>query len=197
MPEPVELWERAGLLAAMYSGTLSLVAFQQTALITRYASIVEALRTPGVRLIITERSIESDRAVFAKLHVTQPIEIAAYAASHDSLRAALPPDLQHGTILLDAPLESLVSRVKQRAREAETEDAVGEDYLSQLNDAHSAFFETVAWPKRTVDASGPPASVAALVSEAISAIQADHGMKRSSGGPTSPNSITVGLELAF
>jgi deoxyadenosine/deoxycytidine kinase len=85
--EPVEIWEEAGLLAAMYDGTLSHAAFQLTALTTRYAALAHALKVPGVELVIAERSLGSDRRVFAHTHLGE-LEFRAYAAGPPRRRAA-------------------------------------------------------------------------------------------------------------
>jgi thymidylate kinase len=85
--EPVEIWEAAGLLAAMYDGTLSHAAFQLTALTTRYAALAHALKVPGVELVIAERSLGSDRRVFAHTHLGE-LEFRAYAAAPPRRRAA-------------------------------------------------------------------------------------------------------------
>ena len=74
--EPVQLWEQHGLLSAMYSGMLSRVAFQQAALVTRGAALQKALAT-GAKLIITERSVVSDRACFAKVNLAERCEVSA------------------------------------------------------------------------------------------------------------------------
>ena len=63
--EPVAQWERAGLLAALYAGKMSPAAFQLTAMVTRAAALKETLADPFAKVIISERSLASDRAVFA------------------------------------------------------------------------------------------------------------------------------------
>ena len=54
--EPVALWEKHGLLEAMYTDTLSRCAFQLMALTTRYTALLEALASKA-KIIITERSV--------------------------------------------------------------------------------------------------------------------------------------------
>ena len=82
--EPVAEWEQAGLLAAMYSGALSHVAFQMTAMATRYSDLSRALATPGVSLLVAERSLASDRRIFAQTHL-RGIEATAYETAADAL----------------------------------------------------------------------------------------------------------------
>ena len=157
--EPVEIWEAAGLLAAMYDGTLSHAAFQLTALTTRYAALAHALKVPGVELVIAERSLGSDRRVFAHTHLGE-LEFRAYAAAPPRHRAAArrrlhrtpasdasrPParsyavahdaltsTLDHGsaTVLLDAPVDTLQARIRTRGRAAEDENDTGSGVDSQ------------------------------------------------------------------
>ena len=71
----------------MYDGTLSHAAFQLTALTTRYAALAHALKVPGVELVIAERSLGSDRRVFAHTHLGE-LEFRAYAAAPPRRRAA-------------------------------------------------------------------------------------------------------------
>ena len=73
----------------MYDGTLSHAAFQLTALTTRYAALAHALKVPGVELVIAERSLGSDRRVFAHTHLGE-LEFRAYAPPRPA--AAPPPD---------------------------------------------------------------------------------------------------------
>ena len=70
----------------MYDGTLSHAAFQLTALTTRYAALAHALKVPGVELVIAERSLGSDRRVFAHTHLGE-LEVRAYAATPPPSRA--------------------------------------------------------------------------------------------------------------
>ena len=111
--EPVAEWERAGLLAAMYSGALSHVAFQMTAMATRYSDLSRALATPGVSLLVAERSLASDRRIFAQTHL-RGIEATAYETAADALAAALPP-ARHATVLIDVPVACSTTRTHTAA----------------------------------------------------------------------------------
>ena len=64
--EPVAQWEGAGLLAALYGGKMAPAAFQLTAMVTRAAALKEALADPVAKVVISERSLASDRAVFVE-----------------------------------------------------------------------------------------------------------------------------------
>jgi deoxyadenosine/deoxycytidine kinase len=187
--EPVTLWEETGLLDAMYTGQLERCTFQQMAVITRFGAIMAALRTPGARLIITERSIFTDKECFAKVGISDPVEFAAYTVAHDQLVGALPP-IDHGTILLHAPLNLISDRIKARGRAAETSSADGAveiptSYLQQLEAAHDSYFASLTdKEKRVVDATRTPSQVADDVFNAISELRVPlHGPTCSS--PTS------------
>ncbi len=169
--EPVDTWERAGLLAAMYDGSLSHAAFQLTALATRFAALVRTLADRSARLVLSERSIFSDRDIFAKVHLSE-VDARAYALAHDSLVGALPRSLTLVTILLDAPVPTLVERVRRRGRASEAEGdggGVGEEYLRTLADAHEAYVEKISHAYARVDALGPPDEVCNAVCAAIEA----------------------------
>ena len=99
--EPVALWEEHGLLEAMYTDTINRCAFQVMAVTTRYTSLLDAVLRSEAEVIITERSIFSDRACFAKVNLTagSPDE-TAYGVTHDALVNSLPEDLRLGTVLL-------------------------------------------------------------------------------------------------
>ena len=58
--QPVDLWEKSGLLQAMYTNKIDKCSFQEMAVITRFSALTKALSS-GAQLIITERSIFTDR----------------------------------------------------------------------------------------------------------------------------------------
>ena len=186
--EPVALWERHGLLGAMYTGELSRVAFQLMALSTRYSSLQAALREPGVQVVVVERSIWSDKSIFAAVNLETEAELAAYEASHASLCGDALPELRHATLLLDAPLETIEDRISQRAR---AQEAAGEGsggipraYLQRLHEAHLNYFASVQHAKQRIDSTGAPADVAKAVLDSIASFRNEAG-----GSPVS----TMGL----
>ena len=77
MDEPVDIWESRGLLKAMYTGELGRCPFQLMALTTRYAALCDAFSRPEGELIITERSIFSDKELFASVNLTEQAELEA------------------------------------------------------------------------------------------------------------------------
>jgi deoxyadenosine/deoxycytidine kinase len=192
--EPVALWEENGLLEAMYSNTISRCAFQLMALTTRYTALQKALESDAT-VIITERSVHSDRYCFAAVNLDSEPDKAAYAATHDALIAALPADLRIGMVYLQAPREVLNQRIASRGRAAETENTtmqnpdgtpaadqdgakadggIPDEYLAKLDAAHAHYF-TLCEPtcKQAIDATATPEAVAASVVAAIERIDAD------------------------
>jgi deoxyadenosine/deoxycytidine kinase len=171
------MWEERGLLAAMYQDKLSRCSFQLMALSTRYAVLLDGLAS-GAELIITERSVFSDRECFAKVNLSEQCEIAAYAATHDALVAALPAGVRTATILLDAPHRVLGERIAKRGRAAEqaadgegegADGGIPDEYLVALGKAHEEYFAEKCAPseRSLVDASAKPDAVCAAALAAI------------------------------
>jgi deoxyadenosine/deoxycytidine kinase len=204
VPEPVDTWERHGLLQAMYSGELGRCPFQLMALTTRFTAVLEALNNnPESTLIITERSIFSDKACFAEVNLDRPAERAAYQASYEALRDALPKDIRTASVLLSAPMEVIRERIAKRNRAAEqgqpsdapetaSEDEAGSTsggiptaYLQQLEDAHLDFFNSLdEHERRMVDATQPPFAVADDVFNAINEMRCDEAYSEPVASPT-------------
>ena len=69
VPEPVDLWRETGMLERYYGGEMSALEFQLAALTTIYAPFARAITTPGVKVVITERSLLSNLEVFAKMNL--------------------------------------------------------------------------------------------------------------------------------
>jgi deoxyadenosine/deoxycytidine kinase len=175
--EPVELWEQHGLLEAMYANTISRSSFQLMAVTSRYGTLAQALATDA-SLIITERSVHSDRACFARVNLQSPCDQAAYAATHEALCASLPDGVRYGMIYLDAPLGMLNERIAKRGRSAEDADTeegsgVPDDYLTALGQAHEDYFKSYdSESKRRIDATVSASEVAQQVFGAIAEIEA-------------------------
>ena len=129
-----------------------------------------------MRVVICERSIWSDKAVFADVNITDKAEKATYACTFEAPVRTLPP-VRHATVLLDAPLEVCLARMQKRSRAAETdvvavegEESMGgvdAGYLSQLSASHHAYLRACEGPKRLVDATASPPEVANAVWAAI------------------------------
>lgn len=147
--EPAELWERHGLLQAVYDKRLSATVFQQVAIASRVGAIGRATRDGGVRVVISERSPFSDKHVFAKSNV-RGIDETAYELSFDDVVSLLPPFSKRRFIVLRANVDTIVSRIAGRSREAER--GIERSYLQVIDDAHVEFAELFADETVLVDA---------------------------------------------
>ena len=87
-------------------------------------------------------------------------------------------------MLLDAPLETIQSRIYKRARAQEEAGEGGGgipiDYLQRLHQSHLDYFESVDHPKYRIDATSEPEQVAQAVLSSIASVRAS---------PRSPMSI--------
>ena len=177
--EPVAKWERAGLLAALYAGKMSPAAFQLTAMVTRAAALKEALADPFAKVVISERSLASDRAVFAATQLSGA-DRDAYDLAYETIE--LPAVAATATVLLECPVEELTRRVSRRRRDGENH--VSAEYLQMLGSAHERYFATLDRASR-VDASAAPDDVARDVVTAINGLVAPSLPKPRMRSPTS------------
>ena len=147
--EPVDLWEKSGLLAECYDGTVSRSTFQHVALATKTAALAEALReTPKDQLIVAERSPFSDAAVFAKAFLEEEVEQRAYGVAHDAAMRTLGP-LDCGFLFLEgASTATLAERIRTRGRNGESSIDAG--LLAQLETLHTELKQTLQASGRTV-----------------------------------------------
>jgi len=172
--EPVEAWEEAGLLAGLYGGGLAGVGFQLAALVTRFAGL-RAAEASGARVVITERSMFSDRGVFATM-LLEGVDLRAYVVAYDALLAGM-DDVPTSTVLLRAHLPELVRRVERRGRAAERRHSgggVGEDYLARVEAAHDAYFAGLVGEKICVDANRSPRAVVDVVAAIVERARREH-----------------------
>ena len=177
--EPVAKWERAGLLAALYAGKMSPAAFQLTAMVTRAAALKEALADPFAKIVISERSLASDKAVFAATQLSGA-DRDAYDLAYETIE--LPAVAATATVLLECPVEELTRRVSRRRRDGENH--VSAEYLQMLESAHQRYFATLDRASR-VDASAAPDDVARDVVNAINGLVAPSLPKPRMRSPTS------------
>lgn len=143
--EPVDLWQKHGLLEAMYSGELDATVFQQMALATRQHTVRDALRKiPPPGLVIAERSFVTDAHVFAALRIKNPHELKCYGLLQhlavEDLIASCDGEVEMTMIYLDATAEAAHQRTQQRDRCAE-EDALELDVFVGLQRAHDDLFD--------------------------------------------------------
>ena len=118
--EPLEAWTEGdiNLLQAMYEGSLSHPTFQLLALCCRAGRTTTALQ--GSDIVIAERSLWSDRHVFANTVIKDPIALKAYEVAHSHLKDSMPLDLAESHIILELPPEVALARIRRRARPEES-----------------------------------------------------------------------------
>lgn len=133
-PEPVDLWQKAGCLEAMYSKRLDKDTFQFMTFTTRFAALMKAFLQPGVRLVISERDMEADQHVFALPFCTIEHH-QAYKAMTESTRTCLPMIARRGMVLLSANANTLLDRIETRSRPEEA--GVDLAYLKKLEEGHT------------------------------------------------------------
>ena len=142
--EPVDAWDEAGLLGAMYDKRLHAASFQLMALMTRAGRIQVALQDPNVRFIITERSPWSDRYVFAEANLAG-VELDNYKFTFGELMpAAFPFQMALHFVMLGLPTATALERTRTRNRTSEHIDesnGVQIEYLELLQEKHTSFIE--------------------------------------------------------
>jgi deoxyadenosine/deoxycytidine kinase len=162
--EPVDNWQGASMLQAMYDGTLPMCTFQVAALATRVAALHKALAAePPPVMIVAERSVYTDR-LFAMAN----LDSASVAASaYDVAWRAMVPLLPVHTvfhIMLQCPTPTLMQRVAARGRPEEAQ--ITTDYMDTINTLHDAW--AVSAPAcNIVDASRGAVAVAASVAAIV------------------------------
>lgn len=138
--EPVEDWKEAGLLQAMYEGTLPGPLFQMMVLATRARAIDAARRgaiLSGCKVLLTERSLSVGDRAFASVHFDPlpAIHGTCYQTAAKAL-SGLPPSRPERKLLvfIDAPASVCLERVRARCRD--TEEKIELAYLEQLDRRH-------------------------------------------------------------
>ncbi len=139
--EPVDVWTSVSdkdgnnILQCFYEDKNRWsYTFQNFAYITRLMELDQIRKRPSSRkIIITERSVLTDRHVFAKmLHESgcmNELEMKIYRHWYDYFNI----DVAH-TIYIKTDVVNCVSRIKQRGREAERN--ISEEYLTSLETEH-------------------------------------------------------------
>ena len=133
--EPVDLWEKHGLLSDVYDGTISRVTFQFVALVTKTATLIEAARTAGCALVVAERSPYSDAAVFGRATIDSEIDRRAYHVAHESMTGLL-GDHECAFLFLEGASPGTLSK-RIRARNRDGESHIEASYLEQLEGYHT------------------------------------------------------------
>jgi deoxyadenosine/deoxycytidine kinase len=177
--EPVGEWMRlknaegVSLLELFYSDKKRWAyTFQNCAILTRLRAIRSAMMDlPDFAVILTERSVLTDRYVFAEMLRASGdlncLEWELYCKWFDTFAAALPIT---GIIYLTTGVGTSAGRIVTRGRSGE--DHIPLDYLSALDMAHRTWIESTELPVLRV--STEPGS---SLSETIEAVRVFIGDK--------------------
>ena len=138
--EPVNIWSKAGLLDKFYKNQYRWsYTFQNYAYITRLKALHEAIEKHGKDAIyITERSIETDRYVFAEILYNEQymtdMEWDIYKSWFGFLK--IPID---GVIYINTNVDDCVDRIQQRNRKEESN--IDKIYLEKLDYQHKLWLQ--------------------------------------------------------
>jgi len=147
LDEPVGLWNQVcdkdgvNILTNLYKDIRAhAFKFQMMAYISRLSLLRKAVNNPKIKLIITERSVETDRNVFAKmLYDVGDIshdEFQIYTLWFDEFLTDVPLS---GIVYINASPEVCLTRIEKRAREGET---IQSDYIQRCHQYHEDWIHT-------------------------------------------------------
>ena len=151
LDEPVALWNQVcdkdgvNILTNMYKDIRAYAfKFQMMAYISRLALVRKAVKDPKIKLIITERSVETDRNVFAKmLYDTGDIshdEFQIYTLWFDEFLTDVPTG---GIVYIHASPDVCVERIHKRARAGET---IQPEYIERCHKYHEDWIRSKNCP---------------------------------------------------
>ena len=152
--EPSDQWEASGALAAFYNNEMQPGFFQLMALHTRAARVANVLeRVPDAHIIVVERSLESDKHVFAKANMTNRWELLTYNCAYDALSRSIAKSVGTTvTVLLDTDIDRITDRIRDRARKEEA--SISREYLQRVHEENKLFYNmSTSKCKFVVDAS--------------------------------------------
>jgi len=157
--EPVDVWSyfRNGdknLLQHFYGDTSRWAyTFQNAAILTRILHIRKTIEeNPGYKYYITERSVLTDKYVFAEMlskdGLLSVMEMQLYNLWFDSFARDIPDCI----LWLATDVDTCVERIKRRMRPGE--ENISREYLRKLDDAHHAWLDTQSNVVKIVDNDG-------------------------------------------
>jgi deoxyadenosine/deoxycytidine kinase len=149
--EPVALWNQicdkdgVNILTNLYKDIrANAFKFQMMAYISRLSLLRKAVKNPKIKLIITERSVETDRNVFAKmLYDAGDIshdEFQIYTMWFDEFLTDVP---LAGIVYINASPSVCIGRIGKRARAGE---AIQSDYIQRCHDYHETWIRAKTCP---------------------------------------------------
>tara|TARA_B100000902_G_scaffold398097_1_gene463776 strand:+ start:2855 stop:3541 length:687 start_codon:yes stop_codon:yes gene_type:complete len=147
LQEPVDEWENIknadgeSMISLFYGDQEKYgFSFQMMAYISRLASLKRAISS-GVDVVISERSLETDRQIFAKMLYDdgkiEDVNYQIYLKWFEEFQCDFPVE---NVVYVKTDPEVSAARVKKRAREGEV---IPIEYLKRCNDYHNKWIETV------------------------------------------------------
>ena len=175
LDEPVEEWNKVcdkdgvNILTNLYKDIrANAFKFQMMAYISRLALLRNAIKNPKTKLIITERSVETDRNVFAKMLYD------AGDISHDEFQIytmwfdEFLTDVQlSGIVYIHASPSVCIDRIKQRSRPGEI---IQSDYIQRCHEYHENWIHTKKCPLLELPANEDVIGTPRLLSERMGKI---------------------------
>jgi deoxyadenosine/deoxycytidine kinase len=175
LDEPVEEWNKVcdkdgvNILTNLYKDIrANAFKFQMMAYISRLALLRNAIKNPKIKLIITERSVETDRNVFAKMLYD------AGDISHDEYQIytmwfdEFLTDVQlSGIVYIRASPSVCIDRIKQRSRPGEI---IQSEYIQRCHEYHENWIHTKKCPLLELSANEDVIGTPRLLSERMSKI---------------------------
>ena len=127
--------------------------FQNCAILTRLRTIKEALATTKKKIVLTERSVLTDRFVFGEMlrasgDITS-LEWQLYCMWYDTFASGLP---MAGVIYLGTDVTTSAERIVHRGRTGE--DQIPRAYLADLDAQHKKWLSSTALPVLSLESTG-------------------------------------------
>jgi deoxyadenosine/deoxycytidine kinase len=155
--EPVNMWEQfhvdnKNILEHFYGDTRRWAyTFQNAAMLTRILHVQKTIKeNPGFDYYITERSVLTDKNVFAKmLHKEKQIddmEMQLYNMWFDTFGKT---ETISGIMWLTTDVSTCVDRIKMRGRSGE--ENISREYLDKLHQTHHEWLNNEIIPVYAID----------------------------------------------
>jgi len=121
--------------------------FQMMALISRYKILNDTILKHPNSIIITERSLYTDKNIFAKMlfdsKKLNTFEYQIYNKWFEEFVKKLP---EHKFIYLHTKPDTCINRIKTRSRDGE--DKIDIEYLNKCNEYHDKMFEQIKYEQK-------------------------------------------------
>lgn len=158
--EPVGDWMRLGLLGRAYNHPERFaLGFQQAVMVSLFHAYHQER---DALVVISERSFFSNKHVFSNLHLDAE-QWPFYAYAHDLLTKML-PERRLMYVYIETPVHEALRRIRQRGRKEE--DAIDQDYLMKVQEAHESWLRSESNVVR-IDGTQAPEKIASQIRAAV------------------------------